>query len=79
MTRSTDLVTDRFITRRCRTHVLERRELETMRRFIAINGGNFIGHFRENDRDVGVVWFEDVNTPVDVSDFPTYRMIDYIP
>lgn len=63
------------VARRCRSFVLEKRELETARRFIAANGGNYVGYARENDRDVCVWWYEDVDKPVDVSDFPTYRMI----
>jgi hypothetical protein len=69
------IVSNAVIGRRYRTHVIEARELETFRRFVAFNGGNFIGYARENATDVVIAWFEPIDNPVDVSDFPTYRMI----
>lgn len=58
-----------------RTHVLDARETESFRRFVAANGGRTIGVFQETKTDVAISWTEDPSDPVDVSDFPTWRMI----
>ncbi len=55
-------------------HVLDRREEESFRRFVAASGGRTLGYIHESTDDICVSWI-DGDERVDVSDFPTWRMI----
>lgn len=59
---------------RFRMHVLDRREEESFRRFVAASGGRTLGYIHESTDDICVSWI-DGDERVDVSDFPTWRMI----